>query len=141
MCSEKEDEEGNPVPVKPGCGGFGIRNFLTLFLSIEVNKAMLEIDNATTSGDPKALDVAQRQMQCLTHQLDESNPVLTQIADGGTAEAEAQEAINAAKTPAAKSKAENELAAAQAMKTSGSDQLKEISARHASEMKAIRETK
>ena len=25
-----------PVPVRPGCGGFGIRNFLTLFLSIEV---------------------------------------------------------------------------------------------------------
>ena len=27
-----------PVPVRPGCGGFGIRNFLTLFLSIEVDE-------------------------------------------------------------------------------------------------------
>ena len=26
--------------IRPGCGGFGIRNFLTLFLSIEVSKAM-----------------------------------------------------------------------------------------------------
>jgi len=30
-----------PVPVRPGCGGFGIRNFLTLFLSIEVNDSPL----------------------------------------------------------------------------------------------------
>jgi hypothetical protein len=37
VCKECRDGrccEG--VPVKPGCGGFGIRNFLTLFLSIEV---------------------------------------------------------------------------------------------------------
>lgn len=35
VCSERYDENGNPKPIKPGCGGFGIRNFLTLFLSIE----------------------------------------------------------------------------------------------------------
>jgi predicted RNase H-like nuclease (RuvC/YqgF family) len=29
--------------MRPGCGGFGIRNFLTLFLSIEVNKAMSDL--------------------------------------------------------------------------------------------------
>merc|ERR1711871_304198 len=141
VCSERQNALGQPVPVKPGCGGFGIRNFLTLFLSIEVNKAMLEIDNATTSGDAKALDVAQRQMQCLTHQLDESNPILTAIADGGTAEAEAMEAIAAAKNPADKAKAEKELADALKMKTDGQEALKEVSARHAAEMKAIRETK
>lgn len=30
----------------PGCGGFGIRNFLTLFLSIEVSKAMSQYEKA-----------------------------------------------------------------------------------------------
>ena len=37
-----EDGEGTCAPIRPGCGGFGIRNFLTLFLSIEVSKAMLD---------------------------------------------------------------------------------------------------
>jgi 4-hydroxyphenylpyruvate dioxygenase-like putative hemolysin len=36
VCSECENEDGCPAKVKAGCGGFGIRNFLTLFLSIEV---------------------------------------------------------------------------------------------------------
>ena len=46
-----------------------------------------------------------------------------------------------AMTEKGKQKAEKELAAAQALKNAGSDALKEISARHAAEMKAIRETK
>jgi 4-hydroxyphenylpyruvate dioxygenase-like putative hemolysin len=37
VCSSKKDEAtGKCKPIRPGCGGFGIRNFLTLFLSIEV---------------------------------------------------------------------------------------------------------
>ena len=36
VCAQKED--GSCAPIRPGCGGFGIRNFLTLFLSIEVSK-------------------------------------------------------------------------------------------------------
>merc|ERR1712113_917190 len=40
VCSERKDPAtGKLRPMKPGCGGFGIRNFLTLFLSIEVSKA------------------------------------------------------------------------------------------------------
>ena len=36
VCSECKNTDGSCRPIKPGCGGFGIRNFLTLFLSIEV---------------------------------------------------------------------------------------------------------
>ena len=37
VCSETRDGSCEiKKPIKPGCGGFGIRNFLTLFLSIEV---------------------------------------------------------------------------------------------------------
>jgi hypothetical protein len=43
ICYEGNDSQGQPVPLRPGCGGFGIRNFLTLFLSIEVNKAMSDL--------------------------------------------------------------------------------------------------
>ena len=43
ICYEGNDSHGQPIPMRPGCGGFGIRNFLTLFLSIEVNKAMSDL--------------------------------------------------------------------------------------------------
>jgi 4-hydroxyphenylpyruvate dioxygenase-like putative hemolysin len=35
VCDKAALEKGE---VRPGCGGFGIRNFLTLFLSIEVSE-------------------------------------------------------------------------------------------------------
>merc|ERR1712190_266392 len=31
ICSQCKDASGCPRKIKPGCGGFGIRNFLTLF--------------------------------------------------------------------------------------------------------------
>jgi 4-hydroxyphenylpyruvate dioxygenase-like putative hemolysin len=43
ICYEGNDSHGQPIPMRPGCGGFGIRNLLTLFLSIEVNKAMSDL--------------------------------------------------------------------------------------------------
>jgi hypothetical protein len=46
ICYEGNDSQGQPIPMRPGCGGFGIRNFLTLFLSIEVNKAMSDLVSA-----------------------------------------------------------------------------------------------
>jgi hypothetical protein len=49
MCYEGNDSHGQPVPMRPGCGGFGIRNFLTLFLSVELNKAMSDLMSARAS--------------------------------------------------------------------------------------------
>ena len=46
--------------IKPGCGGFGIRNFLTLFLSIEVSKAMNDLRGAKERGDDAAAALAER---------------------------------------------------------------------------------
>jgi hypothetical protein len=46
VCFTQADAQGNAKPMRPGCGGFGIRNFLTLFLSIEVSKAMVEQEKA-----------------------------------------------------------------------------------------------
>ena len=40
VCACAADGEESCEPIRPGCGGFGIRNFLTLFLSIEVSKAI-----------------------------------------------------------------------------------------------------
>lgn len=89
VCSERKGKDGKPLPIRPGCGGFGIRNFLTLFLSIEVSKAMNAVVTATQAGDKTAAALAQEQVQTLTEQLDESNPILTLISDSMTAEADA----------------------------------------------------
>merc|ERR1712232_1012462 len=91
-CSEVADPgSSRPRSIKPGCGGFGIRNFLTLFLSIEVSKATKARSNAEAAGD---LDMASHygsMVDLFTEQMDESNPILTAISDAMTAEAEARD--------------------------------------------------
>jgi len=89
VCSECNDAEGESVAIKAGCGGFGIRNFLTLFLSIEVGKALVEVSDAKSVGDPIMLDLAERKVELFTDQLNESNPILTEIADAMSAEGDA----------------------------------------------------
>lgn len=96
VCSECNDVDGQCAPIKAGCGGFGIRNFLTLFLSIEVGKAMVEVSNAKLAGDAVRVDLAQRQVDLFTDQLNESNPILTEIADAMTAEGKAVDQIQRA---------------------------------------------
>jgi hypothetical protein len=95
VCSECIGPDGCPRKVKPGCGGFGIRNFLTLFLSIEVTKAMLEATCARTNADVAGYAYAQRKVDIFTEQLNESNPLLTEISDAMTKEGMAKEKIGA----------------------------------------------
>lgn len=92
VCSEKCDPAtGCPRPMKPGCGGFGIRNFLTLFLSIEVSKATKARAQAEEQGDAATAAYFGKMVDTFTAQLDESNPILTAISDAMTAEGEALE--------------------------------------------------
>ena len=93
VCSECTGPDGCPKKVKPGCGGFGIRNFLTLFLSIEVTKAMLAASNAKKDGDMKEYEFTKRKVQLFTDQLNESNPLLTEISDAMTREGAARDNI------------------------------------------------
>jgi len=90
VCSEKKTLCGECAPIKPGCGGFGIRNFLTLFLSIEVSKAMHQAESASS---PEQAQSATRKVELFTKQLDESNPILTAISDAMTAEGDALEEL------------------------------------------------
>lgn len=90
VCSEKIDPvTKKPMAIRPGCGGFGIRNFLTLFLSIEVSKAMQEYDTAVAENDANTRAFAQKKVDVFTEQLEESNPILTAISDAMTAEGDA----------------------------------------------------
>eukprot|EP00985_Skeletonema_marinoi_P008667 scaffold3964_cov77-Skeletonema_marinoi.AAC.5 len=93
VCSQCVGPDGCPKKVKPGCGGFGIRNFLTLFLSIEVTKAMLAASNAKRDGKMKEYEFAKRKVQLFTDQLNESNPLLTEISEAMTKEGAARDNI------------------------------------------------
>jgi hypothetical protein len=66
------------APIRPGCGGFGIRNFLTLFLSIEVSKAMLDGQTAAVDGKHDEAAYHAKRVAMLTEQLVEANPYAMQ---------------------------------------------------------------
>jgi len=118
---------GKVKPLKPGCGGFGIRNFLTLFLSIEVTEAAAARETARQNGDAKAEALAQRMVDAFTAQLNESNPILTRISDAMTAEGEALAAGN-----------EAEARRWSAEKDAGQAALMEVSTRYKELTKQIR---
>ncbi|CAE7383036.1 unnamed protein product [Symbiodinium pilosum] len=129
VCSDRKDPvSGEPRPIKAGCGGFGIRNFLTLFLSIEVSKATKARAEAEAAGNPGLARYYASMVDSFTSQLDESNPVLTAISDAMTAEGEALEAGNGA--DAAKWSAE---------KARGQQKLQEISSKYKEHMRSLRE--
>ncbi|CAJ1902481.1 unnamed protein product [Cylindrotheca closterium] len=140
VCAETKSQDG--LAIKPGCGGFGIRNFLTLFLSIEVSKAMLEVSDAKARGDQKAQDHAQQKVDCFTNQLNDSNPILTQISDAMTMEGYCKEqmAMGLAKGDKEASnswKVKMEEAASE--KAKGNKLLMECSARYQDLMRKLRE--
>jgi len=129
ICSQKVDPvTGKPKAVKPGCGGFGIRNFLTLFLSIEVSKATKGRADALQAGNHEVAEYFRKMEAAFTSQLDESNPVLTAISDAMTAEGDALERGD--KASAARSGAE---------KAKGQEELKNLSLRYKAMLKDLRE--
>merc|ERR1711920_362158 len=113
ICSEKTDAvTGKPKALKAGCGGFGIRNFLTLFLSIEVSKATKGRADSLDAGNAEAAEYYGRMVAAFTSQLEESNPILTAISDAMTAEGDALErgdAATAAKHGTEKAKGQDQL--------------------------------
>lgn len=140
VCSECKDENGCPLKLKPGCGGFGIRNFLTLFLSIEVSKAMMEVAEAKTAGDDDRCAYAQAMVDCFTDQLNESNPILTEISDAMTEEGHCRDRMESATTEDEvlwRAKMEEAAVAKQA----GNDKLMACSSKYKDLMKAIRESR
>ena len=143
VCSECLGPDGCPKKVKPGCGGFGIRNFLTLFLSIEVTKAMLAASNAKRDGDTKEYEFAQRKVQLFTDQLNESNPLLTEISDAMTREGVARDNITLAIKRGKKDEAkewEKVMDKEAAAKSFANDQLMECNMKYQRLMRELRES-
>jgi len=139
VCSTKLGADGKAKPIRPGCGGFGIRNFLTLFLSIEVSKAMADKEKYLEAGDEKKAAVAARQVELFTEQLDLANPILTSISDAMTAEADAMVVAQSATTAAEKDAALAEVKEYQATKKKGNDDLQALSDKYKGLMRELRE--
>ena len=140
VCSCQTNDDGTCKPIKPGCGGFGIRNFLTLFLSIEVSKAMTDMADMKQKNDAAGAAKAQQRVILLTDQLNESNPILTQISDAMTKEGELRDA--AAVAVAAGQSGVALLAEANAfqqIKDNGNGLLQTCSAKYVALMKELRE--
>lgn len=144
VCSECLGPDGCPKKVKPGCGGFGIRNFLTLFLSIEVTKAMIAASNAKRVGDINEYEFAQRKIQLFTDQLNESNPLLTEISEAMTKEGAARDNITLAHKEGRKedSKAWRRVMEEEAaLKSLANDRLMECNMKYQRLMRELRESK
>jgi hypothetical protein len=144
VCSECTDAQGCPQKVRPGCGGFGIRNFLTLFLSIEVNKAMQDISDAKAEGDNERLLYAMKMVDYFTEQLNESNPILTEISNAMTEEGNCKDEMATCIGKKYLKEADlwkAKMIAAASRKQEGNQKLMECSARYNSLMKSIRESR
>lgn len=129
VCSERNDPAtGKPKAIKAGCGGFGIRNFLTLFLSIEVSKATKARGEAEAAGKMDLARYYGNMVNTFTSQLEESNPVLTAISDAMTAEGDA---LDAGDQKTAAKYAEE--------KAKGQERLQEISSKYKQLMRQLRE--
>ena len=121
-----------------------IRNFLTLFLSIEVTKAWLEAANTKANNDSSGYAYAQQKIQLFTDQLNESNPLLTSISDAMTREGIARDNIAASTCQEEKKegcdKWKLEMEKQSHAKARGNEKLMECNMKYQTLMKALRES-
>lgn len=127
--------------IKPGCGGFGIRNFLTLFLSIEVSKAMEEVVAAQNVGDVERQKYAQTMVDYFTDQMNESNPILTEISEAMTEEGECLQKLSELVNADDENLWRTRMESATERKNAGNLRLMECSSRYNELMKRLRESR
>mmetsp|Transcript_60091 Transcript_60091/g.173994 ORF Transcript_60091/g.173994 Transcript_60091/m.173994 type:complete len:251 (-) Transcript_60091:454-1206(-) len=142
VCSASRKRDGSDIKIKPGCGGFGIRNFLTLFLSIEVSKATSEVLEAKRTGNEKLLAYAAQRVQYFTNQLNDSNPILSEISDAMAEEGECAVEMEAATRAGKNEKAltwKQRMVEASQRKEAGNRKLMACSAKYARLMKNLRQ--
>lgn len=117
---------------------------MTLFLSIEVSKAMQAVSDAQKAQDSDGERYAQTMVDYFTSQLNESNPILTQIADAMTSEGRSKEQMEQALKHGnedAASRFEKEMNRAAQAKQAGNTMLMECSAKYNALMKDLREAR
>lgn len=158
-CTSKDDDDDESCPpsnnkkkvIQPGCGGFGIRNFLTLFLSIEVSKAMSAVSRIRDALEKepsskkdigllqRRLWYAQEMVDCFTAQLDESNPILTAISNAMTEEGVCRQALASSNNNDSSTIWQERLQRASDSKAEGNRRLMECSVKYQKRMQCLRE--
>mmetsp|Transcript_10228 Transcript_10228/g.23945 ORF Transcript_10228/g.23945 Transcript_10228/m.23945 type:complete len:311 (+) Transcript_10228:1606-2538(+) len=139
VCSGCDQDEACSEPIKAGCGGFGIRNFLTLFLSIEISKAMTQIQTASDIGDTHAERHARDKVWLLTQQMDRSNPILNEISEAMDQEGSATERLLSLAMDPSNQRCllEQDAECAREKKKDSTRRLQELSERYARQMEEL----
>ena len=104
---------------------------------------MLEASDAKRCGDEKRRSRAQERVECFTSQLNESNPILTEISNAMTEEGLYKDKHEAAKAEGDDDMAKawkNKMEAACRKKQDWNKKLMDCSARYEQLMRAIRES-
>ena len=102
----------------------------------------MEVSEAKDRGDQKTQHHAQRKVDCFTNQLNDSNPILTQISDAMTLEGYCQEQMAIALAKGDKETSNSwkvRMQEAASQKAKGNKQLMECSARYQDKMRKLRE--
>jgi hypothetical protein len=103
---------------------------------------MTEVAEAKLSNDEKRLAFAQEKVNCFTEQLNESNPILTDIASAMTEEGECTEIMNHASRTGdevEKAKWKERMESASQKKAEGNFRLLAVSSKYMNLMKNLRE--
>lgn len=122
----------------PGCGGFGIRNFIALFLSIEVTNASEVAREARQAGDRFRASVADSIVDLFEEQLHRSDPVLTGMAMDMMTEADAMAELEVATSKKDRLAAQTKLEQAITSKNLGSEKMVELGEHYQKRIKVLR---
>jgi hypothetical protein len=103
---------------------------------------MLELSEARLKGDDKTRICAQKKVDCFTSQLNDSNPILTQISDAMTTEGFCKEQMESGLSRGdaeAAASWKTKMEEANESKGDGNRKLMECSARYQEMMRKLRE--
>lgn len=100
---------------------------------------MDELEQAEETRDVAAAEIAQKKVDTLTEQMDESNPVLTAISDAMTAEGNARSQAQHATSSTDVAKAHAAAEEWKLKKVAGQQQLQSISDRYKKRMADLRQ--
>ena len=100
---------------------------------------MMEVAEAKAAGDAERCTYAQAMVNYFTDQLNESNPILTEISDAMTEEGHCQDKIESVSTEEEAQFWRDKMGQAAATKQAGNVRLMECSSKYKDLMKALRE--
>ena len=100
---------------------------------------MMDLAEAKADGDEDRRAYAQAMVDCFTNQLNESNPILTEISDAMTEEGHYRDKMEQADIQEEAQMWRDKMEAAALVKQAGNEKLMECSSKYKNIMRSIRE--